>query len=286
MKMKRSAPVPRPVVRKLPPKLKINASIARSRSSRAQDDDDYYDAPEPNMRLSHAFVVVLVLHVIAVGGVFAFNSIKSNQRPGVASAAASEASVQPEAVAAAATVPRSGVIAPPASLPATQRPSAQVAETSTPAHATTAQSPAASGTTHEVQSGETLTRIASKYSVSVAALQEANAIDDPTKIRIGTLLVIPQNSRAAEPARAAPAVVTSQTAAPATATTAPKPAAATANAPASNIRASGEIYEVAKGDNPVSIAKKLNVSYSDLLALNKIDDPRRLQIGQKLKIPE
>ena len=31
------------------------------------------------MRLSHAFVVVLVLHVIAVAGVFAFNSIKARQ---------------------------------------------------------------------------------------------------------------------------------------------------------------------------------------------------------------
>jgi len=42
---------------------------------------------------------------------------------------------------------------------------------------------------------------------------------------------------------------------------------------------------VVKGDNPVTIAKKFKVSYDDLVALNHIDDPRKLQIGQKLLIP-
>jgi LysM repeat protein len=49
---------------------------------------------------------------------------------------------------------------------------------------------------------------------------------------------------------------------------------------------SGNTYVVAKGDNPVTIAKKFKVSYDDLLALNHIDDPRKLKIGQKLLIPE
>jgi len=48
---------------------------------------------------------------------------------------------------------------------------------------------------------------------------------------------------------------------------------------------SGKIYVVAKGDNPVTIAKKFKVSYDDLVQLNHIDDPRKLQIGQKLLIP-
>ena len=41
-----------------------------------------------------------------------------------------------------------------------------------------------------------------------------------------------------------------------------------------------------KGDNPVGIAKKLKVSYNDLMTLNDIDDPRKLQIGQKLLVPD
>jgi LysM repeat protein len=48
---------------------------------------------------------------------------------------------------------------------------------------------------------------------------------------------------------------------------------------------SGKVYIVVKGDNPVTVAKKFKVSYDDLLALNHIDDPRKLQIGQKLLIP-
>ena len=46
-----------------------------------------------------------------------------------------------------------------------------------------------------------------------------------------------------------------------------------------------KVYTVAKGDNPVNIAKKFKVSYDDLLAANHIDDPRKLKIGQKLIIP-
>ena len=46
-----------------------------------------------------------------------------------------------------------------------------------------------------------------------------------------------------------------------------------------------DVYVVAKGDNPYNIAKKLHVSYNDLIAINEIKDPTRVQIGQKLKIP-
>jgi LysM repeat protein len=49
---------------------------------------------------------------------------------------------------------------------------------------------------------------------------------------------------------------------------------------------SRKVYTVVKGDNPVTIAKKLKVSYGDLIALNHIEDPRKLQIGQKLLIPK
>ena len=45
------------------------------------------------------------------------------------------------------------------------------------------------------------------------------------------------------------------------------------------------MYTVAKGDTSVSIAKKLHVGYDDLLKLNKIDDPKKLRIGQKLHVP-
>lgn len=71
-------------------------------------------------------------------------------------------------------------------------------------------------------------------------------------------------------------------------TTVPNPSAAqkTTAKPPPKVVDSGKTYLVAKGDNPVTIAKKFKVSYDDLLALNHIDDPRRLKIGQKLLIPE
>ncbi|PYL03901.1 MAG: hypothetical protein DME32_02980 [Verrucomicrobia bacterium] len=47
----------------------------------------------------------------------------------------------------------------------------------------------------------------------------------------------------------------------------------------------GKVYIVAKGDNPVTIAKKFKVSYDDLLAANHIEDPHKLKVGQKLVIP-
>jgi LysM repeat protein len=54
----------------------------------------------------------------------------------------------------------------------------------------------------------------------------------------------------------------------------------------SSIADSGKVYTVAKGDNPVTIARHLHVNYDALLELNGITDPRKLQIGQKLHIPE
>src|SRR5207248_8465897 len=60
----------------------------------------------------------------------------------------------------------------------------------------------------------------------------------------------------------------------------PKPAEHTKVPPSS-----GKVYTVVKGDNPVKIARKLKISYEDLIALNHIEDPRKLRAGQKLLVP-
>lgn len=164
----------------------LRASTAR-RSIAPSDEMDYEEMSEPNMKLSRALLIVLVLHVVAVAGIIAFNTIKSRQ--GVLPA--------PSAAATPAAVP-----APQPEI--TTAPAAVVAE-NTPARA------------------------------------------------------LPIDSRKAEPVR--PAL----------------PVAAGAD--------SNNFYVVAKGDNPVKIAKKLKVSESELLAVNHIDDPRKLQIGQKLIVP-
>lgn len=246
-------------------------------SSTAYDKEDYEIEEEPNMKFSHALMVVLALHVIAVGGVFAFNSIKAGQ----AAAAKTEA------------------VRPPAQTPAEPKPSPSenVAD-------------ASEGRTHTVQAGDTLSRLASLYKTSIEALEKENGITTYSMIRVGQVLKIPASkSEATKPATdpATPAAkhafLTAKSDLPkppaaaakadnpkplAVATSQPKPLAQQAAPKKEDMppqTADNDTYVVAKGDNPYSIAKKLHVSYNDLIAINEIKDPTRVQIGQKLKIP-
>lgn len=65
-----------------------------------------------------------------------------------------------------------------------------------------------------------------------------------------------------------------------------KPDAAKVSSANTSIKASSKAYDVKPGDNPVRIAKTLGVKLEDLLALNGIDDPKKLKPGQTLKVPE
>ena len=56
----------------------LRASTAR-RSMAVPEEMDYEEMSEPNMKLSRALLIVLVLHVVAVAGIIAFNTIKSRQ---------------------------------------------------------------------------------------------------------------------------------------------------------------------------------------------------------------
>ena len=49
---------------------------------------DYEEMSEPNMKLSRALLIVLVLHVVAVAGIIAFNAIKTRQGSSAATVAA------------------------------------------------------------------------------------------------------------------------------------------------------------------------------------------------------
>src|SRR2546422_462735 len=63
---------------------KLLAATAR-RASAASAGMDFGDIPEPNMRLSRALLIVLLLHVVAVSGIIAFNAIKTRQSSFVSS---------------------------------------------------------------------------------------------------------------------------------------------------------------------------------------------------------
>jgi len=175
---------------------KLLAATAR-RASAASAGMDFGDIPEPNMKLSRALLIVLLLHVVAVSGIIAFNAIKTR-----------ESSFVP-------TVPAGTEN----KLPGT-----------TPSQADGAKLPDA------VARKESAPRSDAKQSHSPSKDEHAKA---------------------------------------------PSFAKATTGKPPS----SGKSYIVKKGDNPVTIARRLKVSYDDLIALNHIEDPHKLQIGQKLLIP-
>jgi nucleoid-associated protein YgaU len=175
LKIYKTMKIPNPFQRKTK---KLQAAT-RAMPKRGVDEYE-----EPSMKFSNMLVVVVLLHLVAVGGVYAFSSIKERQR-------------------AAAEI---------------RRPSSPAEETRPPESAAAPGAPAG-----------------------------AAQIQPP--------------SRASEQ----------------------RPAPETSVKPA--IKDSGQVYTVARGDNPVTIARRLGVSYDELLRLNKIDDPKKLQIGQKLRLP-
>ncbi|MGZ5002494.1 MAG: LysM peptidoglycan-binding domain-containing protein [Chthoniobacterales bacterium] len=165
--------IPKLIVRK-----KLRATTARRSLT---GEMDYEEMSEPNMKLSRALLIVLVLHVVAVAGIIAFNTIKSRQ----------------------------GAFPPPSVSAIPAKPAATTAPTKTDA-------------------------------VPLASAAKATTAKEETNIPKAQ----PVNSEG------------------------------------------GNFYTVVKGDNPVKIAKKLKVTESDLLLVNHIDDPRKLQIGQKLIVPK
>ncbi len=181
-----------PKLPQFPRRRKKRLRAATARRFGASGPMNYEEMSEPNMKLSRALLIVLVLHIVAVAGIIAFNAIKTRQAS-VASFPAPAAAAESSPVAALA---RPGAVAP-------------------------------------------------KSTVT----QKAIALHDETK---------PSHS----------------------------PAKAVAKEEhKSSSTDSNTIYVVKKGENPVTIAKKFKVPYDELIALNHIDDPRKLQIGQKLLIP-
>ncbi len=330
-------PVPRRVPRRILRPLHARAAV--------REECDEYDEgeSEPNMKFSHALIVVLILHVLAVGGVIAFNMLKPGQ--------AGPSKKAPVAESPGDSAPGGAVANPPGKTEAKQ-PAAVVA-----------------GLTHTVVAGDTLRKIASLHKTSVEAIQEASGLEATSILHIGQVIALPSkaSARPASPKEAAPAAkkpeakpapaatakeapaapkvsapsVVSAPAKPAQATTPavaakanPAVAAKSEPAPAAPVVAKAPVsspakaaapvaakdseatsepaaakttgadsspnstekstesqahkpaaekgtYTVAKGDNPYLIAKKLKISYSELIKANHVTDPKKLQIGQK-----
>src|SRR5262249_16328693 len=73
------APVMKPIkIPRLFNAKKLLTATAR-RASAASAGVDFEGIPEPNMKLSRALLIVLLLHVVAVSGIIAFNAIKTGE---------------------------------------------------------------------------------------------------------------------------------------------------------------------------------------------------------------
>jgi LysM repeat protein len=169
---------------------KLRATTLRRQLRTAATVKDYEEMAEPNMKLSRALLIVLLLHVVAVAGIIAFNAIKTRQGSFAHVPAPAASTVNSNAT----STTKPSAVAPPAA-------------------------------TAQKGSAKPVTKDSSK----IERAKQTESVKGATD--------------------------------------------------------SGKVYVVAKGDNPVTIAKKFKVPYDDLIALNHIDDPRKLKIGQKLLIP-
>ena len=260
MLFKKTTNTPQRPTRRLVSRKRLHARAASSR----EEVEDYESESEPSMKLSQAFIVVLVLHVVAVGGIYGFNKLNETKPKPVAE----KKEAAPEVVAKA------------------PEPVAEVKPQASGANA---------GQTYTVVAGDTLKRIASKFNTSIEALEKANNLTSTSIIRTGQILVVGKAASAnAAPApvkaelvphsQATPSVVAKPAPVqPVVAKTAPAEPLASAKEAAAD--SAGQSYVVAKGDNPYSIAKKFKVTQDALMKANNIDDPRKLKIGQKLAIP-
>jgi murein DD-endopeptidase MepM/ murein hydrolase activator NlpD len=122
----------------------------------------------------------------------------------------------------------------------------------------------AGASTYTLRWGDTLSGVAKRFDVPVAALTAANDIKDANKVREGQTLTIPDHA-AAQVAAAKPIAAV-------------KPA----DAP---VAAGGRTHKVARGETLAAIAKRYGVTVDELRKLNAITNDRRVREGRDLQLP-
>jgi LysM repeat protein len=172
---------------------KLRATTARRVLGAAEMD--YEEMSEPNMKLSRALLIVLVLHVVAVAGIIAFNTIKTRQGslqpPSSQNASAKVAPAAP-AKSEGPTVVTSARNDDPKAVKVAAKPVAKEDRKSDrpkPAENSSAKSDAAK--TYTVAKGDNPFSIARKLKVPSDDLMAANNIDDPHKLKVGQKLIVP-----------------------------------------------------------------------------------------------
>lgn len=184
-------------------------------------------------------------------------------------AAAQEPAAVPEAAAEVDDSEGSTVESAPAAEPTAEtEPAAETA----PAPETPAAQPSnTTKVTHEVQTGDTLSRIASKYGVKQSDIMAWNKMKDQT-VKLGTNLVIHPPAAVDDTAQASDE--------PVPASGAPEPPAPSAPA------VEYGTHVVIPGDTALRIAGQYGITVKELMELNKLDDPNNVQLGKTLRVPK
>ncbi len=116
---------------------------------------------------------------------------------------------------------------------------------------------AQSRSNYKVQAGDTLWDISRRFGVSVKTLQVSNGLSSRSRIKVGQRLFIPDSTGQAVRA---------------------------SNAEAQKLQAQLVRYKVRRGDNLTKIARRFNVSISNIRQWNKMGRASRIYAGQYLKI--
>lgn len=171
--------------RKLGQRLAAFIRPARKKTHRLSANvtgEEDWEVDEPQIRMSRAFAVMLVLHLVAVGGLFAFHVFGKDDREAeiAATGKAHETSPPPPAVA----VSKSSAPAPGLTVSAPVPPRAEIVP----------ENPSAvpAEPKHVFKAGETKMLIAAKFGVTVRELEEANPV---IAFHAGDTLVIPRHQR-------------------------------------------------------------------------------------------
>ncbi|MDP9800172.1 LysM repeat protein [Arcanobacterium wilhelmae] len=151
-------------------------------------------------------------------------------------------------------------------------PTAASAVTGTSALTLAPTSPATLQINYQVKKGDSFWAIGHRFGVPMREVAAANGLKLTDVIHPGQLLVIPAaqpRTAAAKPAPAPAAKVPAKKAKPAT-------------APAPRSAAKSGVYTVRAGDTLSAIARSNNTTVSALASLNKIANPSRIYVGQRI----
>ncbi len=239
--------------------------------------DEGFEVETPQRGLGRVFAVVLLVHLVVIGGILAFQQlddggIERSPLGKLTGSDSSGANGSQEAV---------DDLLPPMR---TNGKSIVVDHPYLEGHKR-----------YRVGEGETLVQIVRQFNASVAEVEQLNDLRPGGKIFTGQWLTIPDNTGNAprDPlADDGPApVVKAREIRPQPGTMKPVPIERpVAEGAKPDVRAatasSGRTYQVKRGDTLYRIAQRYGVGVQDLLKANNLDDPRKLQVGQVLRIPQ